>query len=135
MAESLNDAVFACQDHTIGVAVVCTVEAVEPSPRVTSESVRDRLVSLAENVVTGRPVHVLELILAEEARATLMLADEEQVRAADARAWMADACDVPLERVTVTRFVGTHAVFGVLADELEDADEQRLDGWWRDAGG
>ena len=135
MAESLNDAVFARREHTVGVAATCEVQAVTPSPRMNWEAVRDRLVSLAEKVVTGRPVHVLELVSGEETRATLMLADEEEIRAADVRGWMAEACNVPVENVTVTKFVGTHAVFGVLADELQDQDERGLNGWWRDAGG
>lgn len=132
MAESLNDAVFTRREHTVGVAVTCEVQAVSTSPCVDWEPVRDRLVSLAEKVVTGRPVHVLQLVLGEKTTATLMLADEEQVRAADVCGWMADACNVPGEQVIVTKFVGTHAVFGVLVDELEDQDERRLDGWWRD---
>jgi hypothetical protein len=132
MAESLNDAVFTRREHTIGVAVMCEVHAVNTSPGVDWELVRDRLVSLAEKVVTGRPVHVLKLVLREETTATLMVADEEEIRAADVCQWMAEACNVPREQVTVTKFVGTHAVFGVMADELEDPDERRLDGWRRD---
>ena len=57
-----------------------------------------------------------------------MLADEEKIRASDVRGWMANTCNVPVEHVTVTRFVATHAVVGVLADELEDRDEGDLDG-------
>lgn len=134
MAESLNDAIFTCREQTVGVAVTCEVQAVNTSPRVNWEAARDRLVSLAEKVVTGRPVHVLELVSGEETTTTLMLADEAEIRAADVRGWMAEACNVPVEQVTITKFVGTHAVFGVLADELEDQDEGRVDGWWRDAG-
>ena len=115
----------------MGVAVTCEVQAVKTSPRVNWELVRDRLVSLAEKVVTGRPVHVLQLALGEETTATLMLADEEKICAADVRGCMARACDVPVEQVTVTKFVGTHAVFGVLMDDPEDEDETGLDGWWR----
>jgi hypothetical protein len=131
MAESLNDAVFTRREHTLGVAVMCEVHAVNASPRADWELVRDRLVSLAEKVVTGRPVHVLELVLGEETTATLMVADEEEIRAADVCGCMAKACNVSGEQVTVTKFVGTHAMSGVLADELEDQDE-RLNGWWRD---
>jgi hypothetical protein len=134
MAESLNDAVFTCREDTVGVAVTCEVQAVKPSPRVKSEAVQDRLVSLAEAVVTGRPVHVLEVVLGREATATLMLADEQEIRAADVRRWMAEACDVPVEQVTVRKFVGVHAVIGVLADELDNDGEARMDGWWRAAG-
>jgi hypothetical protein len=133
MAESLNDAVFTRRERTVGVAVTCEVQAVNTSPRVNCEAVRDRLVSLAEKVVTGRPVHVLELVSGEGTTATLMLADEAEIRAADVRGWMAEACNVPVEQVTITKFLGTHAVFGVLADELED-HEPRVNGWWRDAG-
>ena len=46
---------------------------------------------------------------------------------------MAEACEVPVEQVTVTKFVGVHAVIGQLAGELDDDEERRLDGWWRDA--
>jgi hypothetical protein len=132
MAESLNDAVFTCRENTIGVAVTCEVRAVDTSPHIDGQSVRDRLVSLAEKVVTGRPVHVLELVLGEETTATLMLGDEEEVRAADIRGWMAEACNVPSEHVTVTKFVGTYPVIGVLADEDEDEFEDDLNGSWRD---
>ena len=135
MTESLNDAVFARREHTVGVAVTCELQAVNTSPRVNWKSVRDRVVSLAEKVVTGRPVHVSQLVSGEETTATLMLADEEEIRAADVRGWMAEACNVPVEQVTITKFLGTHAVFGVLADELEDEDEGRVNGSWRDAGG
>lgn len=109
MAESLNDAVFARRENSVGVAVTCEVQAVNTSPRMNWEPVRDHLVSLAEEVVTGRTVHVLELVVGEETTATLMLADEEEIRAADVRGWMAEACNVPVEHVTVTKFVGTHA--------------------------
>jgi hypothetical protein len=132
MAESLNDAVFANRERTMGVAVMCEVQAVNTSPRLNSEVVRERLVSLAEKVVTGRPVHVLELVLGDETTAALMLADEEQIRAADVRGCMAEACNVPVAQVTVTKFLGTHAIFGVLVDESEDQDETGLNGWWRD---
>src|SRR5438045_204683 len=123
MAESLNDAVFARRQHTVGVAVTCEVQAVNTSPPVNGQQVRDRLVSLAEKVVTGRPVHVLDLVLGEETTAALMLADEGQIRAADVRAWMAEACNVPVAQVTVTKFVSIHAVFGVLVEESEDQDD------------
>src|SRR5215213_2856209 len=82
MAESLNDAVFTRREDSVGVAVMCEVQAVNTSERVTWEPVRDRLVSLAEKVVTGRPVHVLELVLGEKTSATLMVADGEEIRAA-----------------------------------------------------
>jgi hypothetical protein len=99
MADSLNDAVFTRREHAVGVAVTCVVQAVNTSPRVSWEPVRDRLVSLAEKVVTGRPVHVLGLAFGEDTTATLMLADEEKIRAADVRGWMAEACNVPVEQV------------------------------------
>ena len=82
MAESLNDAVFTRREDSVGVAVMCEVQAVNTSERVAWEPVRDRLVSLAEKVVTGRPVHVLELVLGEKTSATLMVADGEEIRAA-----------------------------------------------------
>jgi hypothetical protein len=45
---------------------------------------------------------------------------------------MAKACNVPVEQVTVTKFVGAHAVFGSLIEEEFGPDRN---GWWRDAGG
>ena len=133
MAESFNDAVFTRQEHTIGIAVTCEVQAVTASSRVNSKSVQDSLVKLAEKLVTGRPVHVLALVMGEETTATLMLADEQEIRAADVRRWMAEACKVPAEQVTVTKFVGVHAVIGQLAGDSDDDEERRLDGWCRDA--
>lgn len=113
--------------------MTCEVQAVTTSSRVNSEAVQDSLVSLPERLVTGRPVHVLELVVGEKTMATLMLADEQEIRAADVRRWMAEACEVPAEQVTVTKFVGVHAVIGQLAGELDDDEERRLDDWWRDA--
>jgi hypothetical protein len=130
MGESLNDAVFGLVERTIGVAVVCEVRVVGTSPSLDQEAVGRRFVLLAEKGVGGRPVQVVELVLGETTTATFLLADEEEIRAADVRGWMAEACGVPVERVTVKRFVGTRALIGASEDEEEDLPD--LNGWWRD---